>query len=97
MTSFQNKCPTCGAPASSIRFGIYLTPARLRLFDLINKNKNIPMEVLAWSLYPETPIEQSRRTILSTITAINSLFASTDIGILGPRKSKQGFIMKTMD
>ena len=70
-------CPTCGTPMAGLRFGVYLTPRRMELFDFILNNPGLSLAVI------EERMKISRNTIAVHRAQINDLFAATDIRITG--------------
>jgi len=70
-------CPTCGTPMAGLRFGVYLTPRRMELFDFILKNPGLQRATICERL------EISGNTPSAHRVQINDLFAATDIRITG--------------
>ena len=90
----KNNCPECGQPLRLSRCGVYLTPAKLKIFDYIRLHPNRNKEQLASAIYPEVPTEQAKKTSGSSITQINDRLAATDVCIIGPRLGSNGYQVK---
>ena len=84
MTLFDKTCPHCGQPMKGVFDGVYLTPGRFRVLEAIRTSPGITMDRLAVKLY-KSDSNASRRTVASTITAINDRLEETDWKIIGPR------------
>jgi hypothetical protein len=74
-------CPRCGQPLST-RYGVALSPMRLRLFDLIEHRPGITSQQMATALYPGRDLKTARRTLYTHIVHTNEILESTDIRIV---------------
>lgn len=86
MTFKTNRCPHCGQSLKGTRYGISLSPCRLKIFDIIAKSSGVSQNDIAERAYPRIPQEQAGKIIRSTIHQINSLFAATDLHIKSHRR-----------
>lgn len=87
----QQCCHTCGQPLSGSREGVYLTPAKLRIYDYIKTHPGRSLAQIAGSVYPGVPLDQAKKTVASSITQINDRFIETPIRIRGPRFGIEGY------
>ena len=90
----KNCCPECGQPLKLSRCGVYLTPAKLKIFDYIRLNPNKSKNELAEAIYPSVPAEQAKKTIGSSITQINEMLIEANVSIVGPRLGSDGYQVK---
>jgi hypothetical protein len=82
MTIFAKQtCPHCGQSMKGTFAGVYFTPARFLILDCIRKNPGISRERIELKVYHRKVISH---VVDTTITAINSLLASTNYRIKGP-------------
>jgi hypothetical protein len=70
-------CSRCGQPLST-RYGVALSPMRLRLFDLI---PDITSHQMATALYPAHDLKAARRTLHTQFVHINEVLQATDVRI----------------
>ena len=74
-------CPRCGQPLST-RYGVALSPVRLRIFDLIERRPGISSTQMASALYPEYDLKAARRVIYTHIIHINEILEPTDVRVV---------------
>lgn len=75
-------CPHCGQHMpSNIRYGVRLSPMKLRMFDAIKRNPGITQRQINDICYPGKKI--TKNTISAHVGQINDLYAHTNIKIVG--------------
>jgi hypothetical protein len=65
-------CPGCGQPPAT-RYGVALSPMRLRIFDLIERRPGITSAQITSALYPAHDLKAARRVLYTHIAHINDI------------------------